>query len=158
MPGRIPVAIGSCPHGARNKSSSPYFKKQFAFRDAISGKTARPPRQIRDPDAKTFNDKAISSRANTGAGFSLHLTFINLAFVMSKRGFEECELNFERPAKRRRESSIDRFSRLSDELNLRILSHLTVSDLTICQRYVVSLSDDFRIYEALLNYQTFAQV
>ena len=37
-------------------------------------------------------------------------------------------------AKRLRPSSIDRLSRLSDELILRVLSHLPVSNLVVCQR------------------------
>ena len=38
--------------------------------------------------------------------------------------------------KRFRPSSTDRFSNLSDELILRILGYLPVSQLVVCQRYV----------------------
>ena len=59
---------------------------------------------------------------------------------MGKRVHEEDEPDCERPLKRTRPSSVDRLWRLSDELVLRILSHLPVLDLAVCQRYVVSFN------------------
>jgi len=54
---------------------------------------------------------------------------------MAKRARNEGAVK-EPDAKRLRASSIDRLSRLSDELILRILSYVPVSQLVVCQRYV----------------------
>lgn len=45
----------------------------------------------------------------------------------------------ERSVKRRRSDRSDRLSLLSDELLLRTLSFLSVSDLVLCQRFALSL-------------------
>lgn len=52
---------------------------------------------------------------------------------MAKRHREDHATD-ERSVKRLRPSDPDRLSRLSDELLLRILSYLSVSDLVLCQR------------------------
>lgn len=57
---------------------------------------------------------------------------------MPKRSYENQELD-DRPEKRLRPSNPDRLSLLSDELLLRTLSYLSVSDLVLCQRYVSKL-------------------
>lgn len=53
---------------------------------------------------------------------------------MSKRGVDEAGLDGDSTAKRIRPSSTDHLSRLSDELVLRVLSYLPVSQLALCQR------------------------
>jgi hypothetical protein len=54
---------------------------------------------------------------------------------MGKRAREgEAESN-DRSSKRMKPSATDRLSKLSDELILRVLSFLPVSQLVICQRY-----------------------
>ena len=55
---------------------------------------------------------------------------------MGKRARTEDGIDRERPTKHLRASSLDRLSRLSDELILRVLSYLPVSQLVVCQRYV----------------------
>lgn len=52
---------------------------------------------------------------------------------MSKRGRDE-PLEPLRTPKRQRSSGSDHLSELSDELVLRVLSFLTVSELVLCQR------------------------
>ena len=54
--------------------------------------------------------------------------------MMSKRLREEDSLNDAPAEKRARPSSVDRLSKLSDELILRVLSYLPVSNLVVCQR------------------------
>lgn len=54
--------------------------------------------------------------------------------VMGKRHAEEDADDHERCKKRRRPNTLDRLSLLSDELLLRILSFLSVSELVLCQR------------------------
>ena len=58
---------------------------------------------------------------------------------MTKRLHGDDPPEDERSSKRARRSSVDRFSRLSDELILRVLSHLPVEQLVICQRCVCAL-------------------
>lgn len=53
---------------------------------------------------------------------------------MVKRGAEKAGLDADHEAKRVRPSSRDHLSRLSDELVLRVLSYLPVSQLVLCQR------------------------
>ena len=53
---------------------------------------------------------------------------------MGKRSREDDATDDEAPSKRMRPSKVDRLSRLSDELTLRVLSHLPVPDLAVCQR------------------------
>lgn len=53
---------------------------------------------------------------------------------MAKRGREHEGSDFERNTKRIKPLKVDRLSRLSDELTLRVLSYLPVSDLLMCQR------------------------
>lgn len=55
---------------------------------------------------------------------------------MVKRARQEDDAAGSPATKRVRPSSVDRLSRLSDELVLRVLSYLPVSQLVICQRYV----------------------
>ena len=57
---------------------------------------------------------------------------------MSKRAREEDGLEDSPASKRMRLSSVDRLSKLSDELILRVLGSLPVSQLVVCQRYVIS--------------------
>ena len=63
----------------------------------------------------------------------LRYTYETLA--MSKRVRAEEALEDAPPSKRARPSSVDRLSKLSDELILRVLSYLSVSQLVVCQRY-----------------------
>ncbi|KAM0714037.1 hypothetical protein Q7P37_011001 [Cladosporium fusiforme] len=60
---------------------------------------------------------------------------------MSKRGAGEAGLDGDHLTKRIRPSSTDHLSRLSDELVLRVLSYLPVSQLVLCQR----LSHKYRV-------------
>jgi hypothetical protein len=53
---------------------------------------------------------------------------------MVKRGAAEAGLDVDIDTKRIRPSSRDHLSRLSDELLLRVLSCLPVSQLALCQR------------------------
>ena len=55
---------------------------------------------------------------------------------MSKRVRVEDDLDDAPSPKRVRSSSTDRLSNLSDELILRVLGYLPVSQLVVCQRYV----------------------
>ena len=55
---------------------------------------------------------------------------------MSKRVRDEDVLEDVPSSKRMRPSSVDRLSKLSDELILRVLANLPVSQLVVCQRYV----------------------
>lgn len=52
---------------------------------------------------------------------------------MVKRGAEEAGLYADQDVKRSRPSATDHLSRLSDELILRVLSYLPVSQLVLCQ-------------------------
>ena len=56
---------------------------------------------------------------------------------MVKRGADEADLDVKDETKRLCPSSTDHLSRLSDELVLRVLSYLPVSQLVLCQRYVL---------------------
>ena len=53
--------------------------------------------------------------------------------AMAKRSYEDQNVG-DRSAKRLRPNHADRLSQLSDELLLRTLSYLSVSDLVLCQR------------------------
>ena len=73
---------------------------------------------------------------------------------MPKRAHREIkgELDNERPSKRYHSCSIDRLSVLSDELLLRTLSFLPLSDLTLCERLsrrLKSLASDGQIWKSL---------
>jgi hypothetical protein len=59
---------------------------------------------------------------------------------MSKRVRDEDVLEDAPASKRIRPSSVDRLSKLSDELILRVLSYLPVSQLVVCERYVCIMS------------------
>lgn len=59
-----------------------------------------------------------------------------LSTTMVKRGAEEAGLETSPDPKRIRPTSRDHLSRLSDELILRVLSYLPVSDLVVSQRCV----------------------
>lgn len=90
------------------------------FRDA---KTDNPNHQVRNLHVTPF----------------IYVTVIRLFFLntsapeMPKRSrLEEAEV--ERPSKRLRPQSLDRFSALSDELLLRTLSFLSITDLVLCER------------------------
>lgn len=54
---------------------------------------------------------------------------------MSKRTGDDAGFEDSRDIKRVRPSNVDRLSRLSDELTLRVLSLLPESQLVVCQRY-----------------------
>lgn len=58
---------------------------------------------------------------------------------MAKRRHSEVSADGEPAPKRVKPSVVDRLSKLSDELILRVLSFLPVSELVVCQRYVSSL-------------------
>lgn len=73
---------------------------------------------------------------------------------MVKRDAAEAELDAQPEAKRTRPTSRDHLSRLSDELILRILSYLPVSDLAVSQRYVspfCSLSQNTNLTDCLTS-------
>jgi hypothetical protein len=53
---------------------------------------------------------------------------------MVKRGAEEADLDVDHETKRIRPAVRDHLSHLSDELLLRVLSYLPVSQLALCQR------------------------
>lgn len=53
---------------------------------------------------------------------------------MMKRGADDADLAVDREAKRSRPATTDHLSRLSNELLLRVLSYLPVSQLALCQR------------------------
>lgn len=53
---------------------------------------------------------------------------------MGKRVRPEDDGDEQLPMKRIRPSSLDRLSKLSDELILRVLSYLPVAQLVVCQR------------------------
>ena len=57
-------------------------------------------------------------------------------YSMAKRSIDDADSvsNYERSAKRLRPNKIDRLSILSDELVLRALSLLPISDLVVCER------------------------
>lgn len=70
---------------------------------------------------------------------------------MAKRPHEDQETD-DRPAKRLHPSDPDRLSHLSDELLIRTLSYLSVSDLVLCQRLshrLNSLAGDLQLWKAL---------
>ena len=60
---------------------------------------------------------------------------------MAKRSREDQEID-DRSPKRLRPSSPDRLSHLSDELLIRTLSYLSVSDLVRCQRYACNVCSE----------------
>lgn len=64
---------------------------------------------------------------------------IDSAIEMAKRAREVVDDIDESHSKRFKASVVDRLSRLSDELILRVLSCLPVAQLIVCQRYVPSL-------------------
>ncbi|RMY75415.1 hypothetical protein D0863_02593 [Hortaea werneckii] len=69
---------------------------------------------------------------------------------MVKRSREEDAVDSSRDEKRLRTTKVDRFSRLSDELILRVLSYLPVSQLVVCQRLSYkyrSLAGDGQIWK-----------
>lgn len=65
----------------------------------------------------------------------LFLTFPITPAAMVKRDAAKAGLDDAQDVKRSRPSSTDHLSRLSDELNLRVLSYLSIAELTTCQRY-----------------------
>ena len=75
---------------------------------------------------------------------------------MVKRKAEQNALDDQRIAKRSRPSSVDRLSHLSDELILRLLSFLPVSQLIVTQRYA-GTPQSTEVYIALKD-QIIAQV
>lgn len=69
-----------------------------------------------------------------------------------KRGREGDEDDFdEPPSKVCRTINVDRFSKLSDEVLVRILSFLPISSLLVCQRYAATT----RLFCAFTDMQDF---
>jgi hypothetical protein len=59
---------------------------------------------------------------------------VDTTFTIMKRAREEEDVD-DRPAKVQRFSKLDRLSRLSEELLVRILTFIPVPSLLVCQRY-----------------------
>ena len=92
--------------------------------------------------ASGFDDKGIFELACVfdSVRLSSGFTYGALNDIMSKRVRQQDGLDDDRAAKRVRPSSPDRLSKLSDELILRVLSFLPVSQLAVCQRYVSTIA------------------